>query len=294
MPWGFERELMPRFFLTATLLLWGSLLCAEATLVGRTVWTRSDAVFGGISGLELSSNGREFIALSDRGYVFEGQLLRQENEIVGVESGRAKFLTNRWKQQLQAGTNDSEGIALAPDGRVYISFEGPARIRFYNHAFDQAVEPQPHPDFSRMQKNSALEALAIDADGWVYTLPERSGRATRPFPVYRTKGIKWDRVFDIPRRGAFLPVGADFGPDNRLYLLERDFTGIGFRSRVRRFDHDGSNEVEILRTGNATHDNLEGIAVWQDDQGYTRIVMVSDDNFNFFQRTEIVEYRLTD
>ena len=89
-------------------------------------------------------------------------------------------------------------------------------------------------------------------------------------------------------------VGADIGPDNKLYVLERDFTGIGFRTRVRRFDLDGANEEEVLRTANATHDNLEGIAVWQDDGGAMRITMIADDNFRWFQQTEIVEYRLTD
>ena len=285
---------MPRIFVYAILLFWGSSLLAEATQVGRTTWTRADKVFGGFSGLEVSENGQDFMALSDGGYVFEGRFIRQEGQINAIESGHPKALTNRWKQNLTTGSNDSEGLAIDQNGRIYVSFEGPALLRFYDRSFEQAVEPTPHPDFLSFQLNSALEALAVDRDGWVYTLPERSGRAERPFPVYRTKGNEWERTFDIPRRGPYLPVGADFGPDNRLYILERDFTGIGFRSRVRRFDHDGSNEVEVLKTGNAEYDNLEGIAVWQDGDGYIRIIMISDDNFNFFQRTELVEYRLTD
>jgi hypothetical protein len=42
-----------------------------------------------------------------------------------------------------------------------------------------------------------------------------------------------------------------------------------------------------------THDNLEGLDVWADAEGL-RATMISDDNFRFFQRTEIVDYRLPD
>ena len=78
----------------------------------------------------------------------------------------------------------------------------------------------------------------------------------------------------------------------RLYLLERDFAGIGFRSRVRRFAPDGTGEEVLLETGIGVHDNLEGISVWRDDLSRIRLTMVSDDNFRFFQRTEFVEYAL--
>ena len=147
--------------------------------------------------------------------------------------------------------------------------------------------------FSDLQHNSSLEALAIGADGALYTLPERSGLATRPFPVYRLQDSVWDIPFHIPRRGAFLISGADIGPDGLFYVLERDFVGVGFRSRVRRFALDGTDEELILQTGVRTHDNLEGISVWQGASGL-RMTLISDDNFRGFQQTQIVEYRLTD
>ena len=97
----------------------------------------------------------------------------------------------------------------------------------------------------------------------------------------------------MPRRGRFLPVGLDFGPDGNLYLLERDFAGVGFRSRVRRFGPDGGAEQTLLQTRTGQFDNLEGISVWRDRRGGLRLTMVSDDNFRFFQQTQIVEFRLT-
>ena len=149
-------------------------------------------------------------------------------------------------------------------------------------------------DRSNLQGNSSLEALAIGPDGALYTIPERSGRMTRPFPVYRFKDGKWDIPFAIPRRDEHLVSGADIGPDGRLYVLERQFTGLGFKTRVRRFELDGTHETTVLDTANATHDNLEGISVWRDAAGQLRITMISDDNFKFFQQTQIVEYQIDD
>mgnify|MGYP002634128825 CR=1 FL=1 len=106
----------------------------------------------------------------------------------------------------------------------------------------------------------------------------------------------WDQPFSIPRRGPFLVVGADIGPDGKFYLLERHLSGIfGFQTRIRRFALTGealSDENVLLETPTGKHDNLEGIAVWRDAAGDIRITMISDDNFRSFQKTEFVEYRV--
>ena len=63
------------------------------------------------------------------------------------------------------------------------------------------------------------------------------------------------------------------------------------RARVRRMALDGTGIETLIET--ARHDNLEGLAVWQAADGL-RLTMISDDNFRWFQRTEIVEYRVID
>ena len=74
---------------------------------------------------------------------------------------------------------------------------------------------------------------------------------------------------------------------------ERDFTGLGFRSRLLRAGLDGSGAEILLTTSTGTHDNLEGLDVWADGEGL-RATMISDDNRNFLQETEFVDYRLPD
>ena len=268
----------------------------QASFLSRLDWPPEAHHLGGFSGLELSADGTRFIAISDRGGVVTGRLLRENGRLVAIEQGPPGPLRDPEGDPLTGGASDAEGLALRDDGRLFVSFEGVHRVWAYLTLDAAARLPRPKP-FRDLQGNSGFEALAIDAQGRLYTLPERSGRLSRPFPVWRYDAGTWTQPFAINRSGGFLPVGADFGPDGRLYLLEREFTGLGFRTRVRRFtlakDRVASEET-LLETATHRHGNLEGIAVWRADDGGLRITMLSDDNFNAYQRSEFVEYSIAD
>lgn len=266
----------------------------EAEWLGSFTWETGEHDLGGFSGLEISDDGRTVILLSDRALMVEARLSRGADSLIdGVEVADRALLRDANGQPLTGRDSDSEGLARADDGTLYISFEGRARLTRQAGLHGTPEELASHPDFAEMQSNAALESVAIGPDGAIYTIPERSGRPSWPFPVYCFQGGEWDIPFTIPRRGAFLVTDADFGPDGRLYILERDFAGIGFRSRVRSFDTDGGDEREHFRSRIGSHDNLEGIAIWHDGTGL-RLTMVSDDNQSPLQRTEIVEYRITE
>lgn len=275
-------------------------ISSKAEYLGSYRWVVDAAEFGGFSGLELAANGRDFWAISDDGLIVSGQLERDSDAgtITAVTGYRSNILKTSTGEGVTRIYNDAEGLAVAEDGTIYVSFEGYHRLAMYPDMTSDAIKIKRPKEFRRLQNNSSLETLAIDSDGTLYTVPERSGQLSRPFPVYRYRAGKWDQPFGIPRRPPFLPVGGDFGPDGKFYLLERHLNGIfGFQSRVRRFDlgPDGvSGEETLLETRTGNHDNLEGIAVWRDEAGFIRITMISDDNFKSFQRTEFVEYRLAE
>ncbi|MHA6324530.1 esterase-like activity of phytase family protein [Roseivivax sp. CAU 1753] len=263
--------------------------------LSRYTWRVDDPAFGGFSAIELSADGGSFVAISDRGAIVAGRILRDGNRITGIESGRITPLHRPDGRPLTRNDRDAEGLAISPTGTRIVSFEQESRLWAYGDRGATAL-PVP-PAFGALQPNSGLEALAIDTDGALYTLPERSGALTQPFPVWKFYKGRWSQPFDIARHGGFLPVGADFGPDGALYLLEREFNGLGFRSRVRQIllvDDLVVSERILFASGVGVFDNLEGIAAWQDSDGRTRLTMISDDNFKFFQRTEFVEYRVTE
>ncbi len=270
----------------------------KATLIGSYSWSYKDDAFGGFSGLTLAPDGNSLTVISDRGTIWTADLTRKGDKITGMTNLKGQKILNDKGVPLTRFQTDSEGLAIAPNGRIFISFEGIHRVWSYSSPSSKATKLPTHPDFKKMQNNSSLEALAIDRRGRLYTLPERSGKIDRPFPVYRFDGKKWSQPFSIPRKEPYLPTGADFGPDGKLYLLERNFSGIlGFSTRVRRFtlkNNAIASEETLLETHIGRHDNLEGISVWRDRSGAIRLTMVSDDNFNVFQRTELVEYRVTE
>ncbi|SNS91866.1 hypothetical protein SAMN04488078_10429 [Antarctobacter heliothermus] len=268
----------------------------KVEFLGRLDWPAQAHDIGGFSGLELSDDGRRFVALSDRASLIEGQLVREGPRLTRIEQDAPRRLRDRAGAPLTGSKADSEGLAIGRDGQMFISFEGHHRVWSYDGPGRPQTLNSPRA-FLGFEGNGGLEALAIDTQGRLYTLPERSGQLIRPFPVWRFDSGRWQQVYSIPRQGGFLPVGADFGPDGLFYLLEREFTGLAFRSRVRRFSFGEDrvlSEETLLETPAHKHGNLEGLAVWRDETGAIRLTMVSDDNFQGFQRSEFVEYRVTD
>lgn len=254
--------------------------------------------FGGLSGLHVFDGGETFLAISDAGRFLRGKLTRTNGKLSGGSLGQLINMIGVDGTRYSGLNADSEGLALDAAGNIYVSYESNHRVRKFEDVDKPALSIPKADAFKTLQRNSSLEALAAAPDGTLYTLPERSGDLERPFPVWRFANGKWREYAKIPRRGRFLTVGADIGPDGRFYLLERDFRGLlGFGTRVRSFEMTPKglqDEKNLLQSGLGEHDNLEGISVWQDETGSLRVTMVSDDNFQFFQTTELVEYILVD
>lgn len=267
-----------------------------AELVSSIVLDLDYGFFGGLSGIELGPDGGEMLLLLDSGLLIHGLLHRDEaGHLTGLRQWHLVAMEEPADIDLGSRGLDVEGLAVT-DAGTFVSLERIHAVWRISPTGDIEERLPQHPDFLRLGSNSSLEALAADADGALYVLPERSGRRSRPFPVWKYSDGSWSKAFEVPRNGRFLAVGADFGPDGRFYLLERRFLlPLGFATRVRRLDvEDGrvvSDEV-LLETPLGMYDNLEGLAVWRDGDGAIRLTMVSDDNGSRFQETQIVEYRL--
>jgi hypothetical protein len=268
---------------------------AAADPVTSFVWQDSRAGFGGLSGLALSGDGAQLTAISDRGFLVTALLRREQGRIVAAEDLRITRLRSSRGLPLTRGIHDAEGLAVLPGGGFCVSFEGLHRVACHADRDAPARILGRPPGHATLPGNGSFEALAADGDGRLYILPEDGPDASGAIPVHRWDGQAWTTPFALPSRGRYLPVGADFGPDGRFYLLERDYGWRGFRSRLRRWDLSGDSpraETILLESAFGDHDNLEGVAVWRDGGGHLRATMIADDNFLFFQRTEIVEYVL--
>ncbi|MBO9473111.1 esterase-like activity of phytase family protein [Shimia sp. R10_1] len=283
--------------LSAGFALWaeaGNPKTGEADHLSTYRWQIHEGWFGGFSGLEVSDDGTRLVTISDRGHIVTADISRARGDIVGlVNVTQFKLLNPEGAFPAQPTRRDSEGLAQLPSGQLVVSYEG-------NHRLERRASPDALPAplprdawFKTMAANSGFEALAVSSDGRLFAMPEAAVEDTNRIQVYTLLGSHWHPAFTLNRDTKFQPVGADFGPDGRFYVLERGFNGIGFRTRARSFRIDGTeanDEKLLFRNGIGGHDNLEGISVWRDSEGRIRLTMISDDNFRLIQRTEIVEY----
>ena len=288
-----------RLMLWAVLAVgWQSLALAAPALTPDSVvqLEMDDPLFGGFSSLEVADDGLSFTATSDRGLLLQGEILRENGRMTGVANLALSPILDTKGAPLTGLNSDAEGLAIAMDGTIYMSFEGNHRIMQQPMAGALPDFVPKHPDFRGLINNSGLEALAVSAGGIIFAIPERSGEVSRPFPVYRWLDDGWDKTWEIPRHADYLVTGADI-LDGYLYVLERDLVGfIGFSSRVRRFalgDELGPEEM-LITSRTREFDNLEGIAAWKTTEGQTRMVAISDNNFKFFQQSQLVEMVLED
>ena len=241
-----------------------------------------------------TTDGRRFLALSNRGFLIEGQLRRDRaGRLAGWAPSGVHTLTFPDGRPLGNGFRAAEGLAVARDGRLFISFEYHNRVWTWAQPGALPQDTGAHRDFSRLRHGRGFEALAISPDGSVYAIPERPARMTHGFPSYRWTNGTWHGSFRMPNDGNFLPVSADFGPDGQLYVLEFDTgSGQGAQSQIRRFpvqgDRMGRGAV-VMRSAPGQFGRLSGLAVWRGSGGQLRATMLSDNGGMTGRPAELVE-----
>ena len=235
-----------------------------------------------LSGADATPAGG-LVIVSDRGALFEAELDPTSGTLTVTKSTR---LTLSDGAPLPKYREDAEGVAITPGGEVYISFEGSHRVARYRDA--RGVSSVRAPDRVRLTRNGGLEALAVDAGGALWAIPETAtGNA---FPLLKLSGETWTTRGQLPEPDGFLPVGADFAGDGALYVMERKFSLLRFQSRVRRValgEGDIKDAEEVWRGAPGAYDNLEAIVVLDGDDA-TQLLMISDDNENPLQETQAI------
>ncbi|MEC9368644.1 MAG: esterase-like activity of phytase family protein, partial [Pseudomonadota bacterium] len=269
--------------------------------------------FGGYSGIAVSADGSEFIAVSDIGHWLRGRIVSEAGRLAGVaELRQGPLLDAAGKPLVDKSSSDAEGITSAVPGQIegdtYISFERKHRIAAVTVGKDGpgpatrlVVTPQ---ELTKASPNEGLEAVTVmraGADkGLVLAFTERllDGNGDH---VGWMLGEAEPRRLLLKRLDDFDVTDAAALPDGGAVFLERCFPcPILSQMRLRRV-----SAAEIASTGPMSGetlllagqvfeiDNMEGLAVHVDDQGRVILTVISDDNFNRrFQRTLLMRFRI--
>lgn len=254
-----------------------------------------DEDFGGLSGMVMDGL-RDVIAISDRARWARFTLDISDGHLTGLSQIRTYPIITHKGQEGYGRDWDAEGLARAADDTLWVSFERVHRVQQFD-AVDASAGRALRPEkWKRLINNSGLEALAIANDGRLWAIEEQAQDDNKPFRVF-IAGTTIEETKFLPRNGDFLPTGADFGPDGWLYVTQRAFSFVsGFRISIRRLkwgDGPAPTEDQELATFEAVSriDNIEAISVWREDET-TYAVVLSDDNFNIFQRNVVALFEV--
>lgn len=288
-------EMVWRGIIAGVMMLPVAVCAAGLEPAGRFVWQSAQAEFGGLSGLEMSPDGDRFLAVSDRGFIFEGHPVRTATgQITAVDPVKRHDLLERDGTVMKRFLRDAEGLAVMPSGQIYVSFESYPRIWRYDRAGGPAHATHLWDHFWDIRDNAGLEALTPTPEGGLLAIAET---VTDGFAAtYSYDGDRWTPSAALAVPDGFRISGADLGPDGKLYLLERKLDWLsGFVSRIRRLDRGETGTGEVLLTSAAGDlGNTEGISLWQDAGGRIMITLISDDNFSPLQSTILAEFRVVE
>ncbi len=263
---------------------------------------------GGLSSLAWDEDESRLYALSDRGGLFHLRPHFENGHLVRVEVLTAFALRNHHNRVLKGSRADAEGLVLrranngkSGDSLLAVSFERHPRIVLFRpdgRYVDNLRLPANLRDASRYaDPNKALEALTwLPGPGFV-TAPERplTGAEDGTVSLFALDGRSW-RYPLLATPNASL-VDMEALPDGSLMMLERGH-GLMFLPMVISLRHTRTTAknagqrlpVTTLAVLDSSLgwsvDNFEGLAHHQD----LKFFMVSDDNFNAWQKTLLVYF----
>ena len=284
------------------------------TYLGGIQLVSKDTTFGGISGFVISPEGGKILGVSDRGFWFLAEVVYDKENLVGLKNGKMSPISNEQGQRYHGRESDAEAVTLVDSAGLVVSFENDHRFRYYQAAssldFDSVLKsnaqvitfaPDLSPVLKDLPRNLGIEALTTLTDGRMLAISEAAVESRN-----NGKARAW-----IIGRGAAQPLSYELTdlyrptdmatlPGGDILVLERHFSlARGMASRLRRLRADDIREGaelkgEVIACMEFPYniDNMEALAVRQNEAGETIIYMMSDNNYNPLQRNLLMMFRL--
>jgi hypothetical protein len=286
--------------------------------VGSLIWRggltlqSTDDRFGGLSGLGVLDAEGRLVMVSDRGNFITGQLLHDAaghptsfvgGEIIPMRNSSGEELPRAFARDAEAmDVVIRDGLPVA----IRVGFENLTRVADFQLSEGRPGGPARQigiPDWlARERTNETLESLCIAPPA----SPVAGSTLLIAESVRDAEGNARATLLGVRDRGDLAyragpgtnPTDCAFLPDGDLLVLERGIALFVFTMKLRRVPAEqvragmvmeGETLLEI--TGSDI-DNMEGVEVFTGPGGETRIALVSDNNFNDWQRNLILTFAL--
>lgn len=266
--------------------------------------TSSDILFGGLSSVDVTPDGKRMVAVSDNGRWVAAALRYEKGDLTGILDGVMKPLKRVAGYERPGNWRDAEALATDGTGGYLVAFERQHRIWHYRaRPPEDPTEAVPiaikgPDDIDTQPANGGIEGIARLCDRRLLAFSESAEGGPGRTKAWVFDG-KW-RALGYVTTGSFAPTDASTLPDCRVAVLERSFSPAeGLRSRIVLIQPQTIRPGAVLRgeevamlTPPLSVDNMEGISARRGEHGETLIYLLSDDNFSGFQRTLLLMFEL--
>ena len=255
--------------------------------------------FGGLSGLIINED-KSLISVGDQGIWLTGKIKIDENgklvEIINGRLGHLKGNENNLLYKLGKSYTDAESIEFY-NNKFVVSFERKHRILIFNNIFLHSEIFYDRIKYLDLPDNGGIEAMAPLKNNSIFLLSENLIHPDDKIAGYLLSDNKLKKVY-VKKNGSFKPTDMSNLPDGNILLLERSFSpvrGVSARISVIKYEDLKPNSVILPFTLDTLKppmvvDNFEGISFLKLNDGGYYIFILSDDNFNFLQKTLLYQF----
>ncbi|WP_417670121.1 esterase-like activity of phytase family protein [Roseibium sp.] len=281
------------------------------TFLGGLELISSDRNVGGLSGLLSLDQGSRILAITDNGLWFAASLEQDETgRPLGISNARyTPLLGTKGETLRQSWRHDTEAVTIDGDSLLVSAEQYNGIFRFpwplttgKEHMLEELEVSQ---QIKSLRGSKGLEAMIMAPEGTplagtLVAIAERGAEGQSDIPAFLVTDDKYE-TFSIIRSQRYDVTDAAFLPGGDLLVLERRFNLrdlVGMR--MRRFK---SSEIKpgarlsgaVLMEADYGYqiDNMEGLAVHENDSGDTIVTLLSDNNRSILQRTLLLRFRLS-